>query len=208
MGGVKKYQNIYQQMVSNDDCERFQFYLKRTVHRYCSIFYIDSFNDYRKENKIVYKLCDNKSKEFMDAIIIDFCKQQFGVRFINLLSSQQFQQLVNQVMVIIFNNRLPQTQELRIPVEQRDQFIQETVESLVTYEKGGMCSFETHWLLKYRFSRFHEDIFFENIINCFLFYHFTSHRDMPNFVDKRCQKIKIDIKLEMDGKQAQIDYKN
>ena len=137
MGGVKKYQNIYQQMVSNNQCERFQFYLKRTVHRYCSTFYIDSFYDYRKQNKIVYKLCDIKSKEFMDAIIIDFCKQQFGERFVNLLSGQPFQQLVNQVTVIIFNNRLPQTQELRIPVEQRDQFIQETVESRCSYLREG-----------------------------------------------------------------------
>mgnify|MGYP001065258944 CR=1 FL=1 len=82
--------------------------------------------------------------------------------------------LINQVIVFLFNWRIPGTLKNRPTLNVHDQFILDTVTHLQKYEPAETCSFETCWLVKYQYSKITEAAFFENPVNSFLFLMFAS----------------------------------
>ena len=91
-----------------------------------------------------------------------------------MLSKTQIAALVNQVIVFIFNCRIPGTLKSRPNFNVRDRFILDTISDLKKYEAAETCSFETCWLVKYQYNNITEAAFIDNPVNSFLFYMFAS----------------------------------
>ena len=82
--------------------------------------------------------------------------------------------LINQLIVFLFNWRIPGTLKNRQTLNVRDQFILDTATHLQKYELVETYSFETCWLVKYQYSKIMEANFFKNPVNSFLFLMFAS----------------------------------
>ena len=63
------------------------------------------------------------TKEFMDGVLRRFCAWHFGDNILKLLNEELMQRLINQLIVLIFSNRLPGSQDRWMPVPLRDDFI-------------------------------------------------------------------------------------
>ena len=199
--------HIYKKMADRDEFNRFQFYVKRTVYRYFSQYYIDRFAIFRKKLIVNYRLCENMTKEYMDGVLRRFCTWYFDANILKLLNEQLMQRLVNQLIVLIFSNRLPGMQDSWMPVPLRDDFIQKTVEELKSYEQPPqLSSFEIVWMVKHRYKNHLEEKLLRNPVNSFLFYHFASSSRAAKFIKNRVGNIKSNIKKTMTIEE-QSEYK-
>ena len=86
----------------------------------------------------------------------------------------------------------------------RDQFIQETLEQLKTYDLAGTCSFENLWLLKSLYNKKNEDKYLSNPGNSFLLYMFTCDKNCQTFVENVCNKLRTYIKIQLNQKDQAI----